>query len=166
MNYLKAIKVINFRSGEVEMQLLKFLLGSAVVLETFHISMCSDQTVETFKHISELDFERFPGMFDDVQSLDLCISSHSAEPINGIIVAGLRHFQYLVKLSIEYTDSDNRRNDRTCAIDGSTTKWERENREILDNKITKHKQDLPQIDAMFRSDLILSRVVFSIQFRS
>ncbi|KAK1271972.1 hypothetical protein QJS04_geneDACA012924 [Acorus gramineus] len=53
------------------------------------------------EHISELDFERFPGTFDNVQSLDLCIPSHSAEPINGIIVAGLRHFRCLEELSIE-----------------------------------------------------------------
>ncbi|KAK1296632.1 putative F-box protein [Acorus calamus] len=135
MNHLKTINVNNFHPGEADMQLLKFLLGSAVILETFHMSMCSDQTVETFQHINDLDFERFPGVFDDVWSLNLRIPSHSAEPMYGIIVAGLRHFRCLKKLSIEYTDSDNRRNDRTCAIDGSTTRWELEKRGILGNKI-------------------------------
>ncbi|KAK1271623.1 F-box protein [Acorus gramineus] len=55
----------------------------------------------SISHINDLDFERFPGVFDDVWSLNLRIPSHSAEPMNGIIVAGLQHFRCLKKLSIE-----------------------------------------------------------------
>ncbi|KAK1288613.1 hypothetical protein QJS10_CPB19g00140 [Acorus calamus] len=42
------------------------------------------------------DFERFPGLFDDVKSLNL---GNFEETINATIIAGLRHFRCLKELS-------------------------------------------------------------------
>ncbi|KAK1270156.1 F-box/LRR-repeat protein [Acorus gramineus] len=116
LNHLKTIQVRSFCPEEAGMQLLKLLLRSAVVLERFHMSVCSEHAVDIFKYVNDFDLERFPGMFDNVKSLNLYIPSQSVELTNGIIADGLQHFRHLDNIGIFYTGD--KRNGRTCAIDG------------------------------------------------
>ncbi|KAK1296184.1 hypothetical protein QJS10_CPB15g02189 [Acorus calamus] len=116
LKHLKTVQVRSFCPEEAGMQLLKLLLGSAVVLERFHMSVCSEHALDIFEYVNDFDLERFPGMFDNVKSLNLHIPSQSVELTNGIIADGLQHFRHLDKIGIFY--SGDKRNGRTCAIDG------------------------------------------------
>ncbi|KAK1310567.1 hypothetical protein QJS10_CPA08g00016 [Acorus calamus] len=53
------------------------------------------------EHLVDIDFQRFPGLFDKVKTLNLDLSSSGEKPSNGIIISALRHFQRLEKLSIK-----------------------------------------------------------------
>ncbi|KAK1310812.1 hypothetical protein QJS10_CPA08g00042 [Acorus calamus] len=112
--------------------------------------------LKTIEYVNDFDLERFPGMFDNVKSLNLHIPSQSVELTNGIIADGLQHFRHLDQIGIFY--AGDKRNGRTCAIDGCYAL--NHLREINMWYLSGSEEEIQLVEFLLRNAVVLEKIYF------